>query len=315
MWENAQAFNSAYCGIARDLVRYAEESKKPNADRMREFNEAGIESLKQELFSEAPIYDDLETVKLADSLSLMVETLGADNELVQKVLAGKSPRERASELIRGTKLKSVEERKRLFAGGVAASNDPIIQLAKLVDPRARELRRIREEKVDEPRRQAYGKIAQARFAVFGSDVYPDATFTLRLAYGEVKGYQENGRQIPWATTLGGTFAHAADHGYKPPFDLPQSWKDRRDKMKLDTPFNFVSTADIIGGNSGSPVVNRAGEVVGLIFDGNLASLVWDYAFTNDEGRAVSVHSQGIIETMKSVYNAHDLVKEITGGSR
>jgi hypothetical protein len=313
LWEQGQAFNTTLFGIARTLVRYAEESRKPNAERMREYNEAGLESLKQDLFSEAPIYDDLETVKLADALSYMVEIAGAENELVKKVLAGKSPRDRASELIRGTSLKSVAERKRLFEQGVAGSSDPMIQLAKLVDPRARELRRIREEQVDEPRKQAYAKIAQARFAVYGPGLYPDATFTLRLAFGVVKGYEENGRQIPWATTLGGTFAHAADHGYKEPFNLPQSWKDRRNKMKLDTPFNFVCNADIIGGNSGSPVVNRAGEVVGLIFDGNIPSLVWDYAYTDDAGRAVSVHSEGILEAMRSVYDAHALVKEITGG--
>jgi hypothetical protein len=315
IWEGAQGFHSEVFGIARALVRYAAESKKPNAERLREFNEAGIESFKQELFSEAPIYNDLETAKLADSLGLMVEVVGASNPLVQKVLNDKSPQERASELIRGSKLASIDERKRLFEGGQAAidaSNDPMIQLAKLVDPRARELRKIREEKVDEPRKQAYGKIAQARFAVYGSSQYPDATFTLRLAFGTAKGFQENGKQIPWTTTIGGTFAHSADHGYKEPFALPESWKSKRDNLKLDTPFNFVSTADIIGGNSGSPVVNRDGEVVGLIFDGNIQSLVLDYAYSEDQARAVSVHSAGIIEALRGVYQADGLIKEITG---
>src|SRR5258707_9736122 len=216
-----------------------------------------------QLFSEARIYEDLETVKLADSLGMMVEVLGADNELVKKVLAGKSPRERAAELILGTKLKDVAVRKRLAEGGVQAINestDPMIQLAKLVDPAGRRVRRTFEQQVDEPQRQAYAKIAKARFAVYGSTVYPDATFTLRLAFGEAKGYTEAGKKIPWSTTLGGTYAHAEMHGNKEPFELPKVWTERMGQVNLSTPYNFVSTADIIGGNSGSPVVNRQGEL-------------------------------------------------------
>ena len=188
----------------------------------------------------------------------------------------------------------------------------MIKLAKLVDPPARRIRQTFEQQVDEPQRQAYGKIANARFAVYGSDVYPDATFTLRLAFGEVKGYTEAGQKIPWATTLGGTFERAATHENKDPFQLPAIWQDRKDKLNLSTPFNFVSTADIIGGNSGSPVVNRQGELVGIIFDGNIESLVLDYIYTDQEARAVAVHSAGILEALRKVYGADRLAGELTG---
>src|SRR6266849_4336059 len=247
----AQAFNSDLFDIAIHLVRLAEETAKPNAERLREYSEAGLDSLKLELFSDAPIYEDLETVKLADSLGMMVEIMGAENDLVKSVLAGKSPRERAAELVRGTKLADVAVRKRLADGGLKAikdSTDPMIQLAKLIDPASRRVRQSFEQQVDEPQRQAYGKIANARFAAYGSSIYPDATFTLRLAFGEVKGYTEAGHKIPWATTLGGTYEHAAAHGNKEPFELPKIWNERKAQLNLSTPFNFVSTVDITGGN-------------------------------------------------------------------
>ena len=313
--KGAQAFNCELFDIAMTLVRLAQESPKPNAERLREFSEAGLDSLKLQLFSEAPIYDDLETVKLADSLGLMMEVMGADNELVKKVLAGKSPRDRAAELVRGTKVKDVAIRKQLTEGGLKAidnSNDPMIELAKLIDAPARRIRQTFEQQVDEPQRQAYGKIANARFAVYGSSVYPDATFTLRLSFGEAKGYVEAGQEIPWATRLGGTFEHAEAHENKDPFELPAIWKERKGKLNPSTPFNFISTADIIGGNSGSPVVNREGELVGIIFDGNLQSLVLDYIYTDQEARAVAVHSAGILEALRKVYAADRLVGELTG---
>jgi hypothetical protein len=311
--EQGTAFRSELFGIARPLVRLAEESTKPNADRLREYRESNLESLKQELFSEAPIYEDLETLKLADSLSMFVEVAGADNPLVQKVLAGKSSEERAAELVRGTKLREVSVRKRLAEGGLKASEssqDPMIRLALLVDGPARQVRKTYEEKVDEPLRQAYAKIADARFALYGTSIYPDATFTLRLAFGVVKGYTEQGKSMPPWTTIGGAYQWAQEHDNKAPFDLPPSWLERKGRLNLSTPFNFVSTVDIIGGNSGSPVVNRKGELVGIIFDGNLPSLVWDYVYTDKVGRSIAVHSSSIPEALRKVYGAGALADEL-----
>ncbi|MGP0073083.1 MAG: S46 family peptidase [Bryobacteraceae bacterium] len=313
--EGGRAFDSGLFDIARTLVRLAEESRKPNGERLREYAESQLDSLKQQLFSEAPIYDDLEIAKLADSLSMYAGIEGGDQELVRKVLAGKSPSDRAAELIQGTRLKDVAVRKQLAEGGVAAieaSTDPMIQLARLVDPPSRDLRKIYDEKVAEPRRQAYGKISSARFALYGTNVYPDATFTLRLAFGEVKGYQEAGKQIPWNTTLGGTYDRAAQHDSMPPFNLPQRWIERKSSLNLSTPFNFVNTADIIGGNSGSPVVDRNGDLVGIVFDGNLQSLVLDYTYTDQEARAVAVDSAAILEALRKVYGANWLLTELIG---
>ncbi len=311
--EPGLAFNSDLFGIARTLVRMAAEDKKPNAERLREFGQAGRASLEQQLYSEAPIYADLETVKLADSLSMMMEQLGANHEMVKKVLAGKSPRDRAAELVAGCKLADVATRKKIASGGAAAieeSKDPMILLVKSIDARARELRTTLEQQVEEPQRQAYAKVAAARFATLGSSTYPDATFTLRLAFGPVKGFEDEGRKIDAWTTMGGTFKHAEAHGSKEPFALPESWLKNQAKLSANTPFNFVSTADIIGGNSGSPVVNKAGEVVGLIFDGNIQSLVLDYAYSDTQARAVSVHSSAIREALQKVYAAEALATEL-----
>ncbi len=313
LYERAMAFNTELYGIARGLIRLATETAKPNEDRLREYAEAGLDSLKQQLFSEAPIYSNLETVKLTDSLSYLIEQAGAENALVKEVMANLSPADRAAQLISGTKLTDVNVRKQLAEGGasaIAASDDPLIVLARTVDPTARDVRKTYEEKVEEPLRQAYAKIARAKFAIEGTSTYPDATFTLRLAFGQVKGYEDQGKAVPPWTTIGGAYEHALEHGSVPPFELPKSWLEDKSKLNLDTPFNFVSTADIIGGNSGSPVVNRAGEVVGLIFDGNIQSLVLDFVYTDKVARAVSVHSSAIIEALRKVYDAGELADEL-----
>lgn len=316
--EGGAAFNTTLFGIARTLVRAAEESQKPNEKRLEEYGESDKKSLELKLFSKRPLYQDFELAKLADSMQWMCEVLGYENKSVQLVLAGKSPRQRAGELIAGTKLWDVAERKKLYEGGaeaVAASKDPMILLARLVDKDARAVRKILESQLEEPKKQAYDKIARAKFAIEGTSTYPDATFTLRLAFGTVKGYQEAGKQIPFQTTFEGLYEKAKDKNNKFPFDLPQRWVERKNKLNLNTPFNFVLTADIIGGNSGSPVVNRDAEVVGLIFDGNIQSLVWDFAFTEDEARAVAVASPAIPESLRTVYDAGDLAEEIVTGRR
>ncbi|HXT40408.1 MAG TPA: S46 family peptidase [Candidatus Angelobacter sp.] len=315
--EAGQGFHSDLFGIARTLLRAAEEKPKPNAERLREFGDAGLASLEFQLFSEKPIYDDLEQLLLSDSLTFLVGKLGYSDPLAQKILAGKSPQERASELVRGTKIRDVALRKKLYKEGkeaVDAAHDPMIELARLVDSDARAVRKIIETQ-SEIKQQAQAQISKARFAIEGTSTYPDATFTLRLAYGTVKGYDENGQHIPFQTTMAGLYERGAEHGNQPPFDIPPRWIKRKSRLDLKTPLNFVCTADIIGGNSGSPVVNRKGEFVGIIFDGNIQSLVLDFAFTDTQARAVSVCSQSIIEALRKVYDAKELADELTGGKR
>ncbi len=315
--EAGHGFNSILFGIARTLLRAAEEKPKPNAERLREFGEAGLESLEFQLFSEEPIYNDFEQLKLANSLTWLTTQLGYSDPLVQKVLAGQSPRERASQLVLGTKVKDVAFRKKLYNEGQAAvdaAKDPMIELARLVDPEARAVRKIVETET-EVKQQAHALIGKARFAIQGTNTYPDATFTLRLAYGAVKGYEEDGKWVPFETTFAGLYQHAAEHHHRPPFDLPPRWVDRKERLDLSTPFNFVNTADIIGGNSGSPVINRNAEFVGIIFDGNIQSLVLDFIYTEEQARAVAVHSRGIVEALRKVYDAGDLADELTGRSR
>jgi hypothetical protein len=313
--ERGAGFNSDLFSVARTLVRAGDELPKKGAERLREFRDSNLASLKLQLFSDEPLYNDYEEIKLADALTFLVEQLGATDPLVIKVLDGKSPRERATQLVSGTKLKDVKLRKELFEGGkkaIDASEDPMILLAKLVDPESRAVRKIIETEVDEVERQAYAQIANAKYAIEGASNYPDATFTLRLAFGTVKGYKEHGKEVPFETTFAGLYEKAKEHHDKPPYDLPKRWVEKKDKLDLATPFNFVCTADIIGGNSGSPVINKAGELVGIIFDGNIQSLVLDFAFSDVEARAVSVHSRGIIEALRKVYDANGLADELNG---
>jgi hypothetical protein len=285
---------------------------KPNGERFPEFRDSYKESLELELFSSSPVHEDYEIVKLSDSLTDMAARFGANDPLVQQVLAGKSPVNRATEVVTGSKLKDPAIRKQLYSGGasaVSAAKDPMIELARLVDGPAREARKAFEAQ-EETKQQAYAEIAKARFGVEGTNSYPDATFTLRLSYGPVKGYEENGKQVPALTTMDGLYQRATEHKNEPPFDLPQRWLDRKSKLNTSTPFNFVSTADIIGGNSGSPVVNKANEFVGIIFDGNIQSLALDCTFTEKQARAVSVDSAAITEALRKVYDASALADEL-----
>src|SRR5712692_3330887 len=311
--ESQWGFNSGYFDTARDLVRMAEESAKPNAQRLPEYTDANRESLEQNLYSPAPIYDDFEKMKLADGFALMRDEMGADNEIVKRVLQGKTPEARAEELVGGTKLKDVETRKKIAAGGVQAietSNDPMIQLARSIDKEARAARKRYETEVIAVERSNYAKIARALFELRGSSMYPDATFTLRLSYGTVKGYRADGKSYTPFTDFAGLWQHAAEHGDKYPFHIPSSWEKAKASLNLKTPLNFVSDADIIGGNSGSPVINRRGEVVGLIFDGNIQSLPGDFYFDGAVNRAVSVDVRGMFEALRKVYHADAVVSEL-----
>ncbi len=305
-------FRSQLYQIAETLVLMAEEDQKPSAQRLREFRDSARPSLLQQLYSPAPIYPELEETLLADSIGLFVERRGGNHPLVAVVLQGKNPQERAAELVAGTQLASVDVRKRLAKGGketIEKSTDPMIQLARHMNAEYRRLRQI-EEELDEIEQQAYAELAEARFALYGTTTYPDATFTLRLSFGPIKGYVENGKAIPAWTTLGGAFRHEEQHGARPPWQLPASWHRGKAQLNPQTPLNFVCTADIIGGNSGSPVINKNAEFVGIIFDGNIQSLTADYYYSDEVARAVAVHSSAIREALEKIYHANRIIHEL-----
>jgi hypothetical protein len=303
--------------IASTLVRYSEEIRKPNDQRYDEFRDSKLEALKFDLFSPAPIYPDLEEAVLAAWLEEAQKTLGPGDPLVQAALQGSTPAAVAKAVVSGTKLGDVAVRKALFEGGadqLAKSDDPMIALARRIEPVIRELRAWNEEKIRSVEASAGQKIAAARFAVYGKNVYPDANFNLRLSYGKVAGYKEDTTLVPYKTTFFGLYDRAQSFDEKPPYDLPKRYKEGRAKLDLSTPMDFVYTADTIGGNSGSPVVNRNAEIVGLNFDSNIQKLPNRYWYVEEDegGRAVAVHSAAIIEALRKLYDAEKLASEITG---
>jgi hypothetical protein len=301
--------------IALQIVRLVAEVKKADGKRLDGYHDSQLDSLKFRLFSPAPIYPDMEKVLIVDNLKQMLEELGPEDPFVKAALDGKTPEELAKWLIAGTKLVDPAVRRKLFAGGkaaVAASNDPYIVLARRLDPLLREMQKWQEDNIESVTQPAGEKIGQARFAIYGKAAAPDATFTMRLSYGTVKGYPMNGTKAPSKTTFYGLYDRAASFDYQPPFNLPQRFLDFKDKLDLNTPLNFVSSNDIIGGNSGSPVINRDGELVGLVFDGNIESLVGRFVYDETANRCVAVHSAAIIEALKKLYGAEKLAKEILG---
>ncbi len=322
-FERRGAFRGDLAGIARALVRAAAERSKPNGERLREFRDSALPSLEQGLFSMAPLYKSLDKVLLADSLAEAQEKM-PDSALLKRILNGKSPADAAAHLIDASKLDDVAVRKQLYNGGqaaITASTDPLVVLMREVEPEARAARKRYDDEVDAVVTRDGASIANIRFATEGTNGYPDATFTLRLSYGAVRGYTEDGRgvepkgaKLPFFTTIGGAFEHAQQHNSQPPYALPQSWLDAKSKLDLSTPLNVVQTSDIIGGNSGSPVVNTSDEVVGIIFDGDEQSLPWNFAYDNTLGRAIQVDSRGILEALRHIYNAGPLAGELTGSA-
>jgi hypothetical protein len=311
--EKNRGFRSRLYLLAKNLVRAAEELPKPNEKRLIEFADAKIPQLKADLFSTAPIYNELQIETLTFSLTKLREELGPDDDFVRQVLGKRSPREVATELVNGTKLKDVAFRKTLFDGGKAAidaSTDPMIVFAKQVDKHARELRARYEREVEGVVKKNHELLGRARFAVYGTSIYPDATFTPRISFGSVRGWEENGRKINPFTIIGGVYER---HTGRDPFALPESWLQAKNKLNQTTPFNFVTTNDIIGGNSGSPMIDQKAEIVGLIFDGNLPSLGGAFWFDESVNRAVAVHSQVIIESLDKVYGAGRVLDEIRPG--
>jgi V8-like Glu-specific endopeptidase len=308
--EKGRGFRSRLYSAARSIVRASDELTKSNEKRLPEFADAELPGLKARLFSAAPVSEALEIETLTLSLTKLREVLGPDDPFVRTVLGARSPREIAEEAVKGTKLKDPAARKALFEAGKAAvekDGDPMIRLARLVDPSARELRTRYEQEVEGVIRKNAELLGRARFAVYGTSEYPDATFTLRLSYGTVKGWVENGKPVSPFTIIGGAFER---HTGRDPFRLPDSWLSAKERLNQTTPMNFVTTNDIIGGNSGSPILNKNAEIIGIVFDGNIHSLGGAYWFDETKNRAVSVHGEAILEALRKVYGATALITEL-----
>jgi hypothetical protein len=309
--ESGVGFNSTLFRFARGLVRGAAERAKPNELRLREYADSNLPKIQASLLAHTPVYPDYEKLTLSFSLDKMRENLGPDDPIVRQLLREDSPDTLAAKLIEGTKLPDPEARKALWEGGAAAveaSTDPMIVLARQIDAEARAVRKLYEDEVQAPVASGQERIARARFATLGTETYPDATFTLRLSYGAVKGWVEKGEAVAPFTTLARLYERTTG---EPPFRLPQRWLDARTKLDPDTPFNYVTTNDIVGGNSGSPLIDAQGRLVGLAFDGNIHSLAGNYWYDAEMNRAVAVHPAIILAALRDVYGAKAIVSELT----
>lgn len=306
--------NTRLVNIALKLVRYATEIEKPNEKRYEEYRDSNLESLKFRLLSPAPIYTDMEEMSLAHTLQLAVEKLGKDDEFV-KIAITSDPKEFAKNLITKTKLGDVAYRKELLKegkAGIEKSKDPLIEWIRKVDPILRKDRDWFDDEIESVQAIEGHRLSALKFKVFGKSMYPDATFTLRMSYGQVKGFTDDTTiEVPFKTTFYGLFDRAESFNHREPFKLSTKILENKSSIQMNKPLNFITTNDIVGGNSGSPVVNRKGEYVGLIFDGNSYSHILSYAYTDNKARAVSVHSEGILEALRSIYKMENLVKEIT----
>ena len=307
--------NSEFATIAMNIVEYVAEIRKPDGERLPGFHDAQLDSLKFRMFSPAPIYRGLEIARIVASLEQLQAEMGPNDPFLRLVLKGRTPEQAASELVNGTKLADPAARKMLVEAGepaLRASTDPMIVLARELDPMRRELIRWTQDNIESIEQRAGEQLGAARFAVYGKTAYPDATFTLRLSYGQVKGYPMNGTQAPSKTTFYGLYDRAASFNFDGPFALPPRYREGRAKLDLGSPLDFVTTNDVTGGNSGSPVINREGEIVGLIFDGNIESLVGDLVYQEETNRSVAVATAAMTEALRQLYNAPTLVKELLG---
>ena len=311
--ENGTGFNSKLFIYARQLVRGAAERQKPNELRLREYADSNLPKLSAGLLAATPVYPEFEQVTLTFSLDKMREALGPDDNVIRTLLGSESPDSLAASLIRDSKLADPAVRKSLWDGGaqaIGASNDPFIKLARQIDPDARAVRKIYEDEVQAVIASGQEKIARARFGIYGTNTYPDATFTLRLSYGAVKGWEEKGVEVAPFSQLSRLYERTTG---KAPFALPKEWLDARSKLDPQMPFNYTTTNDIVGGNSGSPVIDAQGRLVGLAFDGNMHSIAGSYWYDERVNRAVAVHPQVIIAALRDVYGATAIANEITGG--
>ena len=306
-------FRTELFSRAQSIVRLMENMKKPNEQRRPEYQQSNLNTHLAWLYDNKPPETVYEIDRLCSGLLLLGELLGGDHPLVRAALAGQGPRARAESMVRGTGLHEVEFRKQLVQGqeaAIAASTDPMIAFAREIDPHLLAVERRYMDEVASLEEDGYAKLAAARFAKYGDSIYPDATNTLRLAFGVVRGYQQHDQTIPARTTFAGLYERHEERGGTPPFDLPQRWLDQKREIDLSVPVNFVATVDITGGNSGSPVIDRNGQLVGVVFDGNIQSLVWDYTFTDEQARCVVVDRRAIVEMLQKVCHAPALAAEL-----
>ena len=310
-----QLRGSRMANYAKNIVRYVVEVQQPDAERLEGYHESDLAELRFRLFSPAPIYKDLEAAVLASTLELALQNLGEDDEFLESVLKGRTPKAAAEALINGSQLDNSEFRKALVDGGVEAvrkSDDTLISLLWMIDPLLRKEEKWHRENIQSVLDDAREKIARARFAVYGKSTFPDATFTLRLSYGTPKSYPMNGTMAPYKTTLYGLYDRSLSFNQKGDYQLPQRFWDRLGKLDLSTPVNFACTCETVGGNSGSPVINTKKEIVGLIFDGNIESLAAAFVYDEEVHRSIAVHTAYMMEALRVLYDAQELADEIEG---